>query len=189
MPPDEATLIQKCAHPRGVTRSSMPKRKLPLRPNVCMLVYNARGQLFLGERLRNKGHWQFPQGGAEPAYSLRENVVRELKEELGIPRRTIGSIRKLKATHRYDWEKIPSYAKGKWRGQSQTFWMVEYRGKCSEIDLDAHKEPEFRRWRWASVSMVRKLAQPRRLVGYEAALREFQAKRAGRRASKRKPGS
>lgn len=175
--------------PKPSISFSMPKRKLPLRPNVCMLVYNARGQLFLGERLRNKGHWQFPQGGAEPAYSLRQNVLRELKEELGIPRRTIGSIRKLKATHKYDWEKVPSYAKGKWRGQSQTFWMVEYRGKRSEIDLDAHKEPEFRRWRWASVSMVRKLAQPRRLVGYEAALKEFQAKRVGHGASKRRRGS
>lgn len=155
----------------------MPKRKLPLRPNVCMLVYNSRGQLFLGERLNKKGHWQFPQGGAERAYSLRENVVRELKEELGIPRRTIVSIRKLKATHKYDWAKIPGYAKGKWRGQSQSFWMVEYLGKNAEIKLDAHDQPEFRRWRWASVATVRKLADSRRLAGYEGALEEFVAKR------------
>jgi hypothetical protein len=53
----------------------MPKRKLPLRPNVCMLVYNARGQLFLGERLRNKGHWQFPQGGAEPTRCEKTSCV------------------------------------------------------------------------------------------------------------------
>jgi putative (di)nucleoside polyphosphate hydrolase len=159
----------------------MAKRKLPLRPNVCMLVYNKRGQLFLGERLNKKAHWQFPQGGAEKRYSLRQNVVRELQEELGIARRSIGSIRKLAATHRYDWAKVPSYAKGKWRGQSQTFWMVEFIGKDSDIDLCAHEEPEFRRWRWASVPRVRKLADPRRLQGYEAALKEYLAKRPKRR--------
>ena len=112
----------------------MPKRKLPLRPNVCMLLYNKKGELFLGERINKRAHWQFPQGGAEKRYSLRENVVRELKEELGIPRRTLGSIRKLAATHEYDWAKIPAYASGKWRGQSQTFWMVEFVGNDSDID-------------------------------------------------------
>lgn len=161
----------------------MPKRKLPLRPNVCMLLYNKKGELFLGERIREEAHWQFPQGGAEKRHSLRENVVRELKEELGIPRRTLGSIRKLVATHEYDWAKIPAYAKGKWRGQAQTFWMVEFVGEDSDIDLSAHEDPEFARWRWASVTKVRRLAAPRRLKGYEAALKEYLAKRPKRRAS------
>lgn len=151
----------------------MATRKLPLRPNVCMLVYNRRGELFLGERLNKKGHWQFPQGGAERRYTLRENVVRELKEELGLPRRALGSIKKLKATHEYDWKKIPDYAKGRWRGQAQTFWAVEFTGRDTDIQLDAFEEPEFKQWRWASVAKVRKLADRRRMKGYEAALHEF----------------
>lgn len=158
----------------------MAKRKLPLRPNVCMLVYNKRGEIFIGERLNRRGHWQFPQGGAEPDCTLRQNVVRELREELGIPRRTIKRITKLKATHEYDWKKIPAYAKGRWRGQAQTFWAVEYIGKDSEIDLAHFDEPEFKRWRWASVPMVRKIANRRRLKGYEPALKEFLELRAKR---------
>ena len=151
----------------------MPKKKLPLRPNVCMLLYNKKGQLFLGERCNRKGHWQFPQGGAEPQYSLRANVVRELNEELGIKKTALGAIKKLKATHEYDWSEIPLYARGKWRGQAQTFWLVEFKGIDSEIDLELFGEPEFRSWRWASVTTVRRLADARRLVGYEAALKEF----------------
>jgi len=158
----------------------MAKRSLPLRPNVCMLVYNRKGQLFMGERINRRAHWQFPQGGAEPRYTLRENVIRELKEELGVPRRTIGKITKLKATHEYDWKKVPAYAKNRWRGQAQTFWLVEFIGKDTEIVLDSFEDPEFRRWRWASVAVVRKLANKRRLKGYEAALKEFVEFRAKR---------
>jgi len=145
-----------------------------------MLVYNKRGEIFIGERLNRRGHWQFPQGGAEPDCTLRQNVVRELREELGIPRRTIKRITKLKATHEYDWKKIPAYAKGRWRGQAQTFWAVQYIGKDSEIDLAYFEEPEFKRWRWATVSMVRKIANRRRLKGYEPALKEFLELRAKR---------
>ena len=61
------------------------------RPNVGIILLNSRNQVFWGKRLRTHS-WQFPQGGAEKRYSLRENVVRELKEELGIPRRATGEI-------------------------------------------------------------------------------------------------
>ncbi len=147
-----------------------------------MLLYNKKGELFIGERSDRRGHWQFPQGGAEPRYSLRQNVVRELKEELGIPRRTLGSIRKLKATHEYEWRSTPPYAKRRWRGQSQTFWAVEFVGADSEIDLFADDSPEFLRWRWASVATVRRVADSRRLKGYDGALKEYIAlRRRGRR--------
>ena len=144
-----------------------------LRPNVCMLVYNRKGQLFLGERIGKSGHWQFPQGGVEPRQSLKRNVIRELEEELGISKSQIGLITRLKARHSYLWKRIPSYAKGKWIGQRQTFWLVEFIGKDSDIKLDASSDPEFSAWKWCSVSTVRKLAAKERLGGYEAALAEF----------------
>lgn len=153
----------------------MASKKLPLRPNVCMLVYNRKGKLLLGKRINRRNHWQFPQGGAEPKVSLRENVVREIREELGIKRRRLGRITKLKATHQYDWKKAPSYASGKWRGQSQTFWLVEFLGADSDIDLTADKDPEFKSFRWCSVAAVKRLAAKERLPGYRKALGEFSA--------------
>lgn len=151
----------------------MALKKLPLRPNVCMLVFNKKGQLLLGERCGQRGHWQFPQGGAEPRFTPRQNVLRELREELGIKQQHVASLRKLKATHAYDWKSPPKYAHGKWRGQKQTFWLVEFIGLDDDIDLTTHSEPEFRSWRWCSVSDVRKRAAPHRLAGYREPLREF----------------
>jgi len=146
-----------------------------------MLVYNARGQLFLGERYDRRGHWQFPQGGVERGKSDRETVIRELREEIGVTKKGIGKIRKLKATHRYLWNKIPDYAIGKWVGQAQTFWLVEFIGEDADMNLAASKDQEFRSWRWCSATSVRRLAAPERRKGYRAALVEFLAfKKAGR---------
>jgi putative (di)nucleoside polyphosphate hydrolase len=154
---------------------AMPTKvaKKKLRPNVCMLVVNTRGKLFLGERLGRPGHWQFPQGGVEPGETLKKNVVRELREEIGIQRKHIGTITKLSSRNSYLWKKIPAYAKGKWIGQSQTFWLVEFIGSDEDIDLNSSNEPEFKRWRWCSVSQVKKLAAKERIEGYTGALEEF----------------
>jgi putative (di)nucleoside polyphosphate hydrolase len=154
----------------------MPTKVLrKLRPNVCMLVVNARGKLFLGERLGKPEHWQFPQGGVESGETLRKNVLRELREEIGIRRKHIGKITKLSSRNSYLWKKIPAYAKGKWVGQSQTFWLVEFIGSDEDIDLNGSTEPEFKRWRWCSVNQVKKLAARERIAGYTGALSEFEA--------------
>jgi putative (di)nucleoside polyphosphate hydrolase len=139
-----------------------------------MLVYNRKGQLFLGERLGKPGHWQFPQGGVEPEETLKENVRRELREEIGITKEHIGAITKLRARNSYLWKRVPDYAKGRWAGQRQTFWLVEFIGRDSDIDLSSAEEPEFSRWRWCAVRTVRRLAASERLPGYEKALGEFQ---------------
>jgi putative (di)nucleoside polyphosphate hydrolase len=154
---------------------SHPLAPKNLRPNVCILLYNSQGQLFLGERLGKRGHWQFPQGGVEPEQTLTDTVVRELREEIGVKKRHLGRIRRLKARHSYLWKSIPAYAEGKWIGQAQTFWLVEFIGRDSDIDLSDSKEPEFKRWRWVSVTQVRALAAPERRAGYRAALTEFLA--------------
>ena len=153
----------------------MPRKQLPLRPNVCMLLYNSRGRLFLGERHGKPGHWQFPQGGAEPKYSLKENVIRELREELRIKKSHIGKVKKLSSRHEYEWRTTPSYARNKWRGQKQTFWLIEFIGDDEDIDLAWYKEPEFQSWRWCSVTEVKRRAASFRLAGYRGALREFLA--------------
>ncbi|RMG44185.1 MAG: NUDIX domain-containing protein [Candidatus Dadabacteria bacterium] len=147
--------------------------ELPYRPNVCMLIYNPEYRLFLGERYGEAGIWQFPQGGAEAELSLEENVKKEIKEELGLTDDKFRIVKKLNATNRYDWENPPEYARGKWRGQDQTFWLVEFSGADSDINV-ATESPEFMNWRWATLQEVRELAEPRRLKGYLKALNEYQ---------------
>ncbi|MCO6431269.1 MAG: NUDIX domain-containing protein [Deltaproteobacteria bacterium] len=146
---------------------------LPFRPNVCMLVVNQSGRLFLGERNGSPGVWQFPQGGVEPHLSEEENVIKELHEELGIDERHIEIVKRLKTRHQYDFSKVPEYAVGKWRGQKQSFWLVRFLGKDSDIKLDRFS-PEFSSFRWCTVDEVRSLAEPKRLPGYNSALQEFE---------------
>lgn len=149
------------------------KSSLPFRPNVCMLVYNSEKKLFLAERNGSPGVWQFPQGGAKSKYSLEENVLRELNEELGADQNCFRIERKCNSTHEYDFAEVPVYAIGKWRGQAQTFWFVEFVGDDSSIQLDRF-EQELMSWRWCTVDEVRTLAEPRRAQGYEGALQEFE---------------
>ncbi len=146
---------------------------LPLRPNVCMLVFNKAGKLFLGERHREAGVWQFPQGGVEAQYSLEENVIRELEEELGVKPNQVKIVKKLNATHDYEFGNPPAYAMKKWRGQSQTFWLVEFLGADTDIRVD-QQNPEFSNWKWCSVSEIYDLAESKRLPGYANPLKEFE---------------
>ena len=151
---------------------------LPLRPNVCMILLNQEGRIFLGERSHQPGHWQFPQGGVESAWSLEENAIRELNEELGIPVSSLKIIKQLNGIHEYEWGEAPSYAMGKWRGQSQRFMLLEFTGDDSEIDLSI--EDELSDWRWCSVKELRRLADPRRIRGYEKILPEVESYIVGR---------
>ncbi|MCB0332036.1 MAG: NUDIX domain-containing protein [Bdellovibrionales bacterium] len=146
---------------------------LPLRPNVCMLVFNNQMKLFFGEREGSPGVWQFPQGGVGKSPSLEQAVLRELYEELGAEEDSFCIIRQLRATNSYEWEETPGHFEGKWRGQTQTFWLVEYLGEDSDIRLDRFV-PEFMNWKWCNTHEVREMAEPVRLTGYMLALREFE---------------
>lgn len=146
--------------------------KLPLRPNVCMLLFNRVGQLFLAERHGFPGVWQFPQGGVDAAESLEDNVLRELQEELGLQKDKLQICLRCQATNDYEFVDPPGYAKGKWRGQSQSFWLVKFLGSDSDINL-AQPEQELMAWRWCSPDEVLKLAEVKRIPGYIGPISEF----------------
>ncbi|MBX7136362.1 MAG: NUDIX domain-containing protein [Oligoflexia bacterium] len=147
--------------------------QLPLRPNVAMLVFNHEHKLWLGERMKERGIWQFPQGGIEPELSLEGNVLKELEEELGAPPSCFEIVRRLRSVHDYEFDRPPAYALGRWRGQSQTFYLVRFTGKDNDIDINKH-DLEFMGWRWCSVAEVKELAEPKRLPGYLGPLKEFE---------------
>ena len=145
----------------------------PLRPNVCMLLYNQEGKLLLGERLGEPEVWQLPQGGIEEGSSAEECALRELHEELGVESVHLRLTKKLIATHSYTFNKPKRYGKNVWSGQTQTFCLVEFLGKDADIKL-ARFEAEFSSFRWCTPEEVRALAEPKRLAGYLEPLREFE---------------
>ncbi len=146
---------------------------LPLRPNVCLLIINREGKLFLGERAGCPGEWQLPQGGVENELGEKESALKEAYEELGAPAEHFQVIRRLKAVNSYEFSPVPPRWIGKYRGQTQTFWVLKYTGSDQEIKLDRY-EPEFMQWKWCTLEEARRMAEPRRMRGYQAAFAEFE---------------
>ena len=151
--------------------------QLPFRPNVCMLVYKrqeGRLWIWIGQRY-GADTWQFPQGGVESHLSLEENARKELREELGLKKRHIGSLRMLEAINEYEFLSAPKRWKGKYRGQSQRFWAVEFVGDDPDIDLESDEHPEFSAWAWCPAEEVLDRVEPLRRPGYAKAVHELLA--------------
>ena len=149
----------------------------PLRPNVSVIVLNSKGDIFLGERSDEPGHWQFPQGGIESSETLEENAFRELSEETGITRSSCEPLGVLTYIHEYRWpaskrEKMPHLSQ--WVGQSQKFFVILFRGDNAEVALDKDPQIEFTSWRWCPRSQVLSEVAPVRQVGYAGALAELE---------------
>lgn len=147
---------------------------LPYRKNVCLLIMNCEQKLFLGERAGSPGIWQLPQGGVSDHGTEAQAALEEAVEELGADRESFTIIKKLMATHRYDFREPPAYAVGKWRGQEQSFWLLSFNGSDNAIDLGKYQQ-EFSSYCWCSVSEVRLRAEALRLPGYLAPLLEVEA--------------
>ncbi|MCB0335629.1 MAG: NUDIX domain-containing protein [Bdellovibrionales bacterium] len=148
--------------------------KLPLRPNVCLLIYNQDRKLFVGERAGSPGVWQLPQGGVGKKNSLEEAALREAHEEMGVPYEMLAFRALLKATHEYEFSDPPHYALNKWRGQKQNFCLIEFTGSDQDIDLEFH-EPEFSNFQWIELDQVLSVVEEKRRAGYRPALEEFKA--------------
>ena len=53
------------------------------RPNVGIMLANARGELLWARRVGQTG-WQFPQGGINQGETPEQALYRELREEVGL---------------------------------------------------------------------------------------------------------
>lgn len=146
---------------------------LPYRPCVGLVLLNADGQIFVGDRIDLPGAWQMPQGGVDEGETPEQTAIRELKEEVGTDQAEI--IRKAPETFKYDLpaERIPSFWNGRFRGQEQTWFALRFTGKDSDIILDAHEEPEFSAWKWASKDHIMDTIVPFKRELYARVFEEF----------------
>ena len=115
------------------------------RPCVAAIIQRADGRIFWGERIDNKGSWQFPQGGIEPGEIAHEACLREVEEEVGIPRHALRILAKREG-YRYLYPK-KVLKNGIYRGQEQTYVLLEFTGTDALINLEAEPR-EFRAFRW-----------------------------------------
>ena len=153
-----------------VSRSGPPPG---YRPCVGLMLVNAAGLLFVGERRGPMlDAWQMPQGGIDRDEEPRAAALRELREEVGTDRAEL--LRESRFWYAYDLplELTPPDWGGRYRGQSQKWFAFRFIGADEEIDLAAH-EPEFVRWRWAPLGEVLGLVVEFKRPVYEAVFEEF----------------
>jgi putative (di)nucleoside polyphosphate hydrolase len=119
------------------------------RPNVGIVLCNARNEVFWGKRVREHS-WQFPQGGIKPGENPELAMYRELQEEVGLQRQHVRILGRTRDWLRYDvpdvW--IKRDWRGNYRGQKQIWFLLRLVGRDCDVCLRACEKPEFDAWRW-----------------------------------------
>jgi len=124
------------------------------RPNVGIVLLNARNEVFWGKRV-GQHSWQFPQGGIQHGESPEQAMYRELHEEVGLLPEHVQIIGRTRDWLRYD---VPEeflrrqhptrIHRAAYRGQKQIWFLLRLVGLDSDIQLRASEHPEFDAWRW-----------------------------------------
>jgi len=119
------------------------------RPNVGIVIVNARNEVFWGKRV-NQHAWQFPQGGIKSGESPEQAMYRELMEEVGLGPHHVRILGRTRGWLRYEvpdqW--IRREWRGNYRGQKQIWFLLRLTGRDSDVRLRASERPEFDAWRW-----------------------------------------
>ena len=106
------------------------------------------GRLLLLERVNPRNNFQVPQGGVDPGEDAEQAMWRELKEETNISAdlaRIHGKTRRA-----ISYEIPPEFQRnGKYAGQQQVWFLLEYRGSAKDIHFANMQNPEFCSYRWS----------------------------------------
>ena len=128
--------------------------KLPMRLGVGIILLNKDNEVFVGKRKDNPiDKWQMPQGGIDNNEKPLDAMKRELEEETSVT-----NIKILKEVNSWLEYELPPHLlgkiwKGKYRGQTQKWFIVRFIGNDKEINLKT-KKPEFIEWRWISHKLL-----------------------------------
>ncbi|MEK6637561.1 MAG: RNA pyrophosphohydrolase [Pseudomonadota bacterium] len=148
---------------------------LPYRPCAGIMLLNAEGLVFVGQRFDSQlDAWQMPQGGIDEGEEAETAAFRELQEETGIAPNLAKLVARSAGEHFYD---LPPHMlgkiwKGRYRGQRQIWFLMRFLGTDSDIDIATEHE-EFRAWRWAAPEQLTNLIVPFKRELYANVIAEF----------------
>ena len=132
--------------------------KLPLRKGVGIVLLNNKNKVFVAKRIDNpKNFWQMPQGGVDGGENYYEAALRELKEETSVA--SVELIQEIdkKLTYILPDHLIGIIWKGRFKGQTQKWFVMRFIGNKSEINIKT-KNPEFLDWKWIDLEDLTKIA-------------------------------
>jgi putative (di)nucleoside polyphosphate hydrolase len=151
--------------------------ELPYRPCAGIMLLNAEGLVFVGQRLDSAPDseaWQMPQGGIDPGEEAEAAAFRELGEETGIAPHLAQLVMRSGGEHFYDLppELMGRMWKGKYRGQRQIWFLMRFLGSDSDVNI-ATSHQEFRTWRWIEPNKLESVIVPFKKELYRNVIAEF----------------
>ncbi len=147
--------------------------RLPYRRCVGIMLLNKQGEAWVGRRIDTPQAWQMPQGGIDKGESPAETALRELEEEIGTAQARILAETRDWLSYDLPMEIVPTTWGGKYRGQTQKWFALEFQGSDTDIDPTRVKHPEFDAWRWVAVDELPNLAASFKRDIYRSLLIEF----------------
>ena len=128
--------------------------RLPLRKGVGVALLNNNNEVFVAKRIDNPNDfWQMPQGGLDQNENSFEAAIRELKEETSIVNVELIKEIKEEITYNLPDNLLGIIWKGKFKGQTQKWYIMRFLGNNDEINLKT-KHPEFLEWKWINVQNI-----------------------------------
>lgn len=147
---------------------------LPYRPCAGVVLMNAEGLIFAGQRIDMPGAWQMPQGGIDKGEDPRQAALRELVEETGVPAEKVEVIGETPDWVYYDLppELLGKVWKGKFGGQRQKWLLLRFLGEDTDIRIET-EHPEFERWCWMKADALLENIVPFKRAVYDEVLGSF----------------
>lgn len=148
------------------------------RPCVGIIIINQQKETFIAKRISDivDEYWQFPQGGIDPGETEENAMYRELEEETGINKKDVKIIN---ISKNYFYYNVPitlikKVWKGRYIGQKQRWYLVQFSGNDDVINLSQYKA-EFSEWRWQkNISQIPNLVIDFKKDLYNDLIKEFE---------------
>ena len=107
-----------------------------------------------------------PQGGVDKGEDYLAAAYRELEEETSI--KNVKLIKELDGLITYELPKnlLGIIWKGKYRGQTQKWFLMRFLGSDNEINIKT-KQPEFNEWKWIDLEKITDLVVDFKLHVYQ----------------------